>query len=190
MSEVKRQPIFVLIAGTNGTGKSSLILDHFIKPYNKKVLIVDPDGMEEIWQPFPLIDPMDIEYPSHRITRVMVENELETIEALKTFTNGMLILDDCRVYVSARLEKPFRSLFIRRKQLCQDQIAVAHGISEIPATFWTYATHLILFKTTDSYLRQSSKDNIPRSKIFEINEKVDYLNNQSDIHKHLIIPLR
>jgi hypothetical protein len=190
MKIVKRQPLFILVIGTNGTGKTTLVLNDFVAKYKNKVLIVDADGMEQKWQQFPLIEPQQISNPTHRITRVLMQDEKTTIENISNFTNGLVVLDDCRVYISNRLEKPFRRLFIRRKQFCQDQIAVAHGISEIPSTFWTYATHLILFKTTDSYLRQSSKDNIPRAKIDDINNAINFLNNQNDIHKSFTIPLR
>lgn len=187
---VKRQPLFILIVGTNGTGKTTLVLNDFVANYKENVLIVDADGMERKWQQFPLIEPEQISNPTHRITRVMMIDEQKTIDQLSNFKNGLIVLDDCRVYINSRLEKPFRRLFIRRKQFCQDQIAVAHGISEIPSTFWTYATHLILFKTTDSYLRPSSKYNVPSGKIAEINQAINYLNNQNDIHKSFTISLR
>lgn len=189
MRGTERQPIFILIVGTNGTGKSTLILNRFIRNSKRKTLIVDPDGMEQVWDQFPSIDSSEVAKPPYRITKILFEGQ-ETIESFRDFTNGQLILDDCRYYIRGNIEGSIRQLFIRRKQLCQDQIASAHGLSEVPATFWTFATHLILFKTTDSYLRQSAKDKIPRAKLEEIQKAVEFLNNQSDIHKCLVISLR
>ena len=48
-----RQPIFYIIVGTNGTGKTTL-LHKMVKHTGKRSLIVDPDGYE--WQSAPTVE--------------------------------------------------------------------------------------------------------------------------------------
>ena len=144
-----RQSLFFIICGTNGTGKTTL-LNKLIGNLEKKVLVCDPDGME--WNHYSVINIDDVGKFKKGKARILAPNS-EDLDYLIDFQNGCLILDDCRYYVKSSIEESIRRVLIRRRQNSVDVFAVAHGLSEIPPTFWTFSTHLILFKTNDSMVR-------------------------------------
>jgi len=177
-----RQGVFVIICGTNGTGKTTLVRE-FVQG-ERKLLVVDPDGME--WSDLVDIDPVRIhEIVPKGKARILAPTP-EELEYLKDFTDGNLVLDDCRYYVKSRIEHAIRQTLVRRRQKSIDVYAVAHSITEIPPTFWVFATHLILFKTKDNPSRL--KQNIP---MYEDLTKVHIpeINAHSDHHYYRVIPL-
>lgn len=92
----------------------------------------------------------------------MISPSAEELDYLKDFENGNLVLDDCRYYVKSRIEESIRQTLVRRRQKGIDVYAVGHSLTEIPPTFWVFATHIILFKTKDN--PQRLRQNIPNYK--------------------------
>jgi len=180
---MKRRPVFVIIAGTNGTGKTTL-LRKLIK--ERRALVLDPDGAE--W-----LDLKDIEMSQARQilpgkqARVITP-EIEDLELLgnfDTFNNGALVLDDCKHYVKHTVDMAIRKTLIRRRQRRLDIFAVTHSLADVPPTFWTYHSHLILFKTSDSLTR--AQRNIPNAK--KLQQQVEQVNRHPNPHYHRYLQL-
>lgn len=178
----KRQSVFFILCGTNGTGKTTLLRK--LVDTDKKLLVIDPDGME--WNDLSEIDIARVgEVLPNKKARV-ISPSADDLDFLKDFQQGNLVLDDCRYYVKSRIEESIRQTLVRRRQKEIDVYAVAHSMTEVPPTFWVFATHLILFKTKDnpSRLRQ----NIPMYK--EMTEKhIPEINSHPSHHYYRVIPL-
>ena len=94
-----------------------------------------------------------------------IHTEKETFsKILKHYRNGNLVLDDCRCYVDAAPEPDMMTLLRRKRQYGLDVFAMAHGFTEVPPKFYTFATHYILFSTEDEPTR--IKKNIPNYEDF------------------------
>jgi predicted methyltransferase len=176
-----RQVLFFIIVGTNGTGKTTLT-KQLINTH--KTLVVDPDGLE--WSQLPTIEIDEItRLRANKHARIIAPEYKEIVE-LVNYRNGNLVLDDCRYYVKSRIEEGVRQLLVRRRQKDVDIFAVAHSLNEVPPTFWTFATHLVLFKIKDN--PQRLKQNIPKYK--ELTEKhIPEINSHQDHHYFRVIPL-
>lgn len=141
----KRQCIFWIVIGTNGVGKTTLI-ENLVQKEKRNVLIADPDGYEKAWYKYPEIEAEQIEYMTNHKCR-FIAPEKDDLEYFKGFKNGLLVLDDCNHYLKANLQFGMKQIFVRRRQMNIDIIAVAHSLTEVPPRFWSFASHLILFKT-------------------------------------------
>lgn len=174
----------MIIVGTNGTGKTTLV-KKLIDANGRKVLVVDPDGIE--WGSLATIEPYQVDKIKQGKRARIVGPTPGDLAYLTGFSEGSLVLDDCRFYVKARIEESIRRTFVRRRQRGIDIFAVAHSLNEVPPTFWTFATHLILFKTTDNPERL--KHNLPG---FEerISSNLKAINSHKNPHYMRVIPLR
>lgn len=178
-----RQSLFFIIVGTNGTGKTTL-LNRFIKEKGRKALIVDPDGLE--WQHIKEIAPEKSGELKSGFGKVLAPT-IDDLEYLIDFQNGSLVLDDCRFYLKSRMEESIRRILIRRRHNSVDVFAVAHGLSEVPASFYTFGTHLICFKTNDSLVRL--RNSTDKEKIHKLRLAIDKVNEHPDHHHFKIFPL-
>ena len=182
-----RTPNQIIILGTNGTGKTTLtkqLVLNEIRKQGSHVLVVVPDDME--WNSLPWVHPAY----TYRIERYVKARKICYYEGLlpvikEKFRDGLLLLDDCRAYFSAAMDKDLASLLIRRRQMMMDIIAVGHGFTEVPPRMFTFATHFILFKTIDNIDRR--KNVIPNFDILKeaqirINKKAE-----TDPHYYEII---
>lgn len=177
-----RQSLFFIICGTNGTGKTTILRD--MVNTERKLLVIDPDGME--WDDLPEIQVGQIGQLQPRAKARVIGPGPEQLEFLLEYNNGNLVLDDCRYYVKARIEESIRKTLVRRRQKGIDVYAVAHSLTEVPPTFWVFATHLILFKTRDN--TQRLKQNIPKYRELE-QTHIPEINGHADHHYYRIIPL-
>jgi len=159
---LKRPTRLIIVIGTNGTGKTT-ILDQFIKVESNRSLIVAPDDKD--WLHIPLIYDITKEtFQYTGIKRRIWENNLDLDYIVNNFENGLLVFDDCRSYFkSGNIDTALHRLMIRRRQAQIDIMVAAHGFSEIPPKFYTFATDIILFKTCDNiasrknYIREYDK---------------------------------
>ena len=152
MKTEDRTPKQIIILGTNGTGKSTLAKKLVIAELKKKeshILVVVPDDME--WPSIEFVHP---KYPE-RIERYAGARKIVYFDGLlpiirERFSNGLLLFDDCRAYLTASMDMDLHSILIRRRQKMVDIIAVGHGFSEVPPKMFTFSTHIILFNTLDN----------------------------------------
>lgn len=150
-NSASKQTKFVLVVGTNGTGKSTFAASLIDRAVTKKAraLIVMPDDME--WQNVPFLQSDELE--SFTRVKKTIFGE-ETFADLLNYKRGLLLLDDCRAYVRSGLTDSLHELLIRRRQNDVSIIAVGHGFTEIPPKFFTFATEIVIFRTVDNILKR------------------------------------
>jgi len=180
-----RKTKLIIILGTNGTGKTTLI-EKFVNAELDRVLVVTPDDRD--WLHIPNIYNIDIakfDYIGARRRIWQSKTDLSIISG--KFRNGLIVFDDCRSYFKANLDIELHSLLIRRRQKQNDIIVAAHGFSEVPPKFFTFATEIILFKTLDNVIKR--KDVLRN---FEEMKQLQELVNRKAIdnpHFHKIVKL-
>jgi Cdc6-like AAA superfamily ATPase len=184
-----RTPKQIIVMGTNGTGKTTLVKKLVLNELKKKdshVLVVTPHDME--WDNLPDVHPKfrnRIEWYKGARRVIYFEGLLPII--LEYFQNGLLVFDDCRTYFKASLDQELHALLISRRQHMIDIIAVGHGFTEVPPKMFTFATHFALFKTIDNI--QSRKNVIQN---FEQLKEAQLRINQKateNPHYYEIIPI-
>ena len=146
----------MVVVGKPGTGKTTKLraLVRSSLEARRRVLVVTPHDNE--WTGLPLVHPRFTErIATYRGGRRIVVRELEQLrEVCRLFTNGLLVLDDCRVYVPDAPDPAVRAKLISCRQDGIDLIAVGHGFTTVPPLFFTYATHFMIFATTDNVSRR------------------------------------
>lgn len=154
----ERTAFQIVVMGTNGTGKTTLVkqlVDAEREKPDSHVLIVVPDTYE-----WPAADWVHPKFP-HRIKNYVGVRKIVYFDGLldiirDNFSNGLLVFDDCRSYITAQVDTELHSLLIRRRQQAIDIVAVGHGFTEIPPKFFTFATHYALFRTRDNIKRRKN----------------------------------
>ena len=61
-----------------------------------------------------------------------------------------MVFDDCRAYIDDKPSIYLKSLLISARHDDVDIIAVGHGFTPVPPQFFAYATHFMIFATTDN----------------------------------------
>jgi len=176
---VREFPILTIVAGATNTGKTSLIRK--LVDNRNRVLTVTPHLNE--WT-----DVSDV-FPDNRnfwkfngIRRAIAYPDIlkDINRNGNEFKNGVLILEEVRFYVNSNVEKAVIQMLISRDQRKMDIIVSAHGITEIPPIFFTYADVFILFATQDNLLKRK-KDLIWYNQISELQQKV---NKKAELDYH------
>lgn len=180
-----RQPVFIIIFGTNGTGKTTWLINRLSQD-KRRQLVIDPDGMEKAWNSYTLIKHHQVSLVKIGAKVKITAPEEKEFQSLLKMRPGVLVLDDARYYIKSQIEQAVRQILVRRRQIAIDIFAVAHSLNEVPPTFWTYATNALVFKTADNPER--SKKNIPRYN--ELLEVIKRVNDHPDQHYHEIFNLR
>lgn len=163
----ERAAKLTIILGTNGTGKTTL-LRQILTASPEKSLVITPDDIE--WSDAPAVElsrPDDFIFTGIRRHIFDPDKKNGTLSRLEYFRRGSLVFDDCRAYLTAQTDDKIRQLIIRRRQRMADVFAVGHGFSEVPPVFFTFATDIILFRTTDNIARRKNY-----LKDFELMERV------------------
>ncbi|MDY0285127.1 MAG: ATP-binding protein [Bacteroidales bacterium] len=147
-----RETRLIIVLGYNGTGKTTLVKELLAAELRKPAgrgLIVTPDDIE--WRTLP-----DVHHKhKHHIATykgarrlIYQDGVLELI--VEHYRNGLLVLDDCRAYLTASTGMDLHNLIIRRRQKMIDIVAVGHGFTEVPPKLFTFASDIVLFRTKDN----------------------------------------
>lgn len=148
----------MVFVGKPGTGKTTVIRELVRRALEagRRVLVVTPHENE--WTDIPVVHPrFPQRIATYRGGRRIVVRELEQArEVCRLFKHGLLVFDDCRVYVPDAPDPEIRAMLISCRQNDVDLIAVGHGFTTIPPLFFTYATHFAVFATTDAVARRKN----------------------------------
>lgn len=159
----------VVVLGATGTGKTTAI-KNVLRASERRALIISLDGSE--WQGLPITELKTAQDFGFSDVRVHLWNPQRSLNMLKYFRNGIIIFDDCRGYFRANMSDELHQFLILMRHSNVDIFAIAHGFTEVPPVFFTFATDFILFKTLDSIARRRpyiSNYDAVKSKVEEVN---------------------
>ncbi len=149
-----RNPYFIITLGTNGTGKTTIVNDKYIKfelsKPNGKVLIVTPDDTE--WTQLQDIKNLQ-DLKTFTGTKRLIYQPGYMPVLKEHYKNGLLVFDDFRgMEIEGKKETDaLRRILVRRRQKARDIILTVHGFTDIiPSFVIKYATHFVIFKTLDN----------------------------------------
>lgn len=152
--ENKRAAKLTIILGTNGTGKTT-ILKRIIKASNdSRVLIITPDYAEWTEYPENELKGKDDFLFTGVMRHIYDGSKFGTLQKLVYLKKCTIVFDDCRAYLKSSTAEEIHKLIIRRRQRETDIFAVGHGFTEVPPKFFTFASDLFLFRTTDNIARR------------------------------------
>ena len=151
-----REVFKIVSVGKPGTGKTTQIrsLVRAALQEKRRVLVVTPHENE--WLDLPEVHPR---FPDRIASyvggrRIVIRELGQFREVCRLFKNGLLVCDDCRVYIPDAPDPIVRAMLISCRQDDRDVIAVGHGFTTVPPLFFTYATHFMIFATTDKVERR------------------------------------
>lgn len=186
-AKTEREVFKMVVVGKPGTGKTTKIreLVHACLESGRRVLIVTPHWNE--WQDIPEVHPRFhgriATYKGAR--RILVREREDFSEVCRLFRHGLLVCDDCRIYVGNPVDQDVRSMLLSCRQNDVDLIAVGHGFTQVPPQFFTYATLFMVFATTDNVSQRKNVvvnyDAVERT-VHEVNAAAT-----SDPHTFMII---
>lgn len=147
-----RQTHCIVIAGAPGTGKTTLALNHVVE-YPKKALIITSNSYDPKYKRFVKIGVQHISKFRNTNNKVILEaTDFTSLFSLirDNVRNALLVLDDSRFFVDARLQRELEQILINRRHYNLDIIIICHSLNKVPISIWPYATGIVLFYTTDS----------------------------------------
>ena len=153
----KRIAFTDIFCGINGTGKTTKLKEciELLQKKGNRVLIVTPDPIE--WRDVPEIKSSNRkEIKTFTGIRRIIYDDTCMNDIRKYLCNAILVLDDCRVYIGAQRDDVMAWLQIRRRQCGIDLYCVFHGLTEVPPKFFTFASRMFLFYTSDNIVRRNN----------------------------------
>lgn len=146
----------LIVLGTNGCGKSSLlkkmVLAEIKKP-DSHALIVTRHLNE--WENIPEVHGR-FRWRAGDYVKVRKiifrDGDLQYIS--DNFRDGLLLFDDCRMYLHVATEQELLDMLIGSRQRGVDVVTVGHGFTQVPPAFFTFSTLIILFQTRDKIDRR------------------------------------
>lgn len=176
-----RETQLINIIGAPRTGKTTIAKD-LVKneiSNNGRALVVTPDDTD--WLDLPRINiAQDGRIENFRGAVRHVFQDSKDWIYLNKFKNGLLVLDDCRMYLEAKMSPDVKRIFGRRRHYQRDIITITHGFTEVPPKVFTFSTHIILFKASDNIIGRRSVIN-DFDKVQEMTKRVE-LKSKTDPH--------
>lgn len=180
MKQVRR----ILVAGAQGTGKST-----FARLLAKKIplnnyIIVEPDSLGDAWEKngFQLMEPTaeNLRKPGKKRVIYKASDKDFMNRITENVFNHIIIFDDIKQRAtSAKQYDEFEMFFSRARQMGNYIFFTIHSLADIPPNYWTFFTDVFLFKTFDKVDRSMYK--IPNWQKFE--KAVQYLQSPNPEEK-------
>lgn len=173
----ERQSKMYIIVGKNGTGKTYFVRQ-FLQRSSRRALIMNPTN-EDKWDEFEPIKADDgkeikefkgIRQLKARLVFGDMAPEYRRMLRLvwDKYENGVLVMDDCREMVEAKLSKEVGSVMRGFRQHNMDVFAMFHSINQVPPMVWDHVTYLVLFYTQDNLDKVKKK--LPTQRIGAIEQ--------------------
>lgn len=149
-----------IVMGRNGTGKSTLVKT-IVDALGGRILVVTMNGMPEIWRPYPVIDASKAkawEWKSGIRQVHYLQHEKETFRHIhRHFRDGILILDDCRNYITSNLDNNeyLKHLLIDFRHKMMDVYFIVHSPGQVPKQVWTFYSNAIILATDALFAKNS-----------------------------------
>jgi GTPase SAR1 family protein len=157
-----------IIVGLPGTGKTTFLqseVKNMVENGNRALVVT---MQRDDWTEYPIINKYNELESFTGIRRFFYKaGRLERIQQL--YKNGILILDDCRMYLHSQRNSFIDWLLISRRHEGIDLFAVFHDLDEIPPVFYRYMTNLVLFHTIGQ--PEYSKNRIDKNRVAMILEE-------------------
>ena len=149
----------MVILGKKNTGKTTYVRRIIRQSLQAKrrVLVVTPNYDD--FQGIPMVNPR---FPQRIATykgarRIVCVAEPKTVDEIcKDFRHGLLVFDDCRAYIGDKPSIYLKNMLISARHYDVDIIAVGHGLTTVPPQFFAYATHFMVFATTDNPVKRKN----------------------------------
>jgi hypothetical protein len=165
----------VLLLGTNGTGKSTRLMDLAERRIKQghRVLFIPAHEHETSFNKYPPMHIKEVDtFTGGR--RIYVTNEDQFVELILKIRNLVLVCDDFRVYLPKdRTHPEVRKLFIKRRHINVDIYMAAHGFKEVPPPFFAFMDYIFLHKTLDASMNRIREFPNPKGlmeKVQEVNK--------------------
>lgn len=180
-----RKAKLTLVIGATGTGKTTLVKQILASAYQRALIVTladvdyhekNADGSDR-YPVTQLNKPEDYNFDDIRRHIFEPKNTLRKISAFK---NGIIVLDDCRMYLNAAIDPKLHALLVMRRHIMTDIIAVAHGFNEVPPTFYTFADDIFLFQTTENMVRRRNHV----QNFDQLKQLQDQVNSEAKINPH------
>lgn len=144
-----RETLRMAVVGRVGCGKSTIVrkLARAALQQHRRVLVLT--GHDNEWLDLPMVHPRFPERIASYVggRRIIVTSKQSAYEAIRIFRNGLLILDDCRMFLPPYPDTDLENLVISTRQKDVDLIVVCHGFSQLPPVFFTFVDYFVLFGT-------------------------------------------
>jgi len=164
-------PLFGLFIGTNGTGKSTLILK--MAKVVKSCIIVPANLHDEKFSAYPSITAQELKEGFTGIrTYYKYDYDIEAI--FPYLKNQLFVVDDFKNYISdGQLPKAWQILLSSRRHRKIDIILAAHSPNRVNPAFFDFDPTLVLFKTTRPFTKQLQEKILNYDKLKELHERVN-----------------
>jgi hypothetical protein len=146
----------ILLIGQNGTGKTHLIINKLL-PLRDASLILAPAGDQSWANEANEISHNAIMPDMQGVFSVPMIRKKKYIETVLqsvyfNYHNGYLIFDDANLMFPSNIDNLdyLHEIFGRRRQKMIDIIITAHSFRDLNPGFFSYASDIILYKTSDS----------------------------------------
>lgn len=147
------------MAGAPGHGKSTLMAKIVKESPDRDALIYkeELDIDDAAYKAFPRADIWKYKGGKVKISSfdIKYDDFLALVE--KGFRNGILVIDEGRLYEMNELSERMTRLAALRRKLGIDIYILFHGITQIPIRSFSYINNVILFNTADNFKYKSGK---------------------------------
>ena len=154
----KRQPTFLILIGTNGTGKTTWLKNNLL-PINQKNFVVPANEMDSTAWDIPFLTSEEFKN-GFTGSRLILPDPAIVLKAIQNpkIKGGGLIIDDYRNFLQTNAAIPaiWRKLFSDRRHKMLDIAICGHDPAAINAGLFSFNPILVLFKTTRPFARNIS----------------------------------
>jgi hypothetical protein len=184
-----RKPIFGILIGTNGTGKSTFAKK--LAEYRMRALYIPSSPADDTFNEIQVLEPGESIHEFAGVRRTYITAP----ESFANFCNSgikdcLIVLDDVKNYVSmrgGRIDKNLEVLLRNRRHNMNDIFLIVHHPKDLHPDLLSFDPVLIFFKTTGSF-NPALSTKLNYEELLEINRKVEF-GAKKDPYFHLFVKM-